>query len=213
MIYALLAHLLLTFVGNTVEAMWGRAVCVCLVVLSLLGCAYHWSLADGTLPGGYRQIAIPVFMNRSQELGIEVDFTNAMIREFERSKVAQVVAADSAPVKLEGEILVVDIQRGALSIGTPNNAGDIAALPNQSVLATSYRMVVRTHLRLRRTSDSAVLWETDLNNEKVYQAPRIGSAVVNSANVLYNQSAKQINFAGLARDMMEEAHARMTENF
>lgn len=160
------------------------------------------------LPGGYRQLAIPVFKNLTQEVGVEVAFTNAMIREFEQSKIAEVVPLDVAPIKLEGEIVKINYE--ARSAGQTK---EIPALPKDAVLTTAYRMVVEVKLLLRRTSDQAVLWEGRSTNERVYPAPRIGSAVVNSANVLYNHSARQLNFVALAGEMMEEVHDQMTENF
>jgi hypothetical protein len=198
----------------TVDSMPGRAVNLSLILISLAllgvlsGCAYNWGTSERSLPGGYRQIAIPIFVNRTPEVGVEVPFTNAMVREFEQSKIAEVVPLEAAPLRLEGYI--EDIKYEVRSSGTHE---EIAALPDKTVLATSYRMLVTARLRLRRASDQAILWEGTVKNEKVYPAPRIGSPVVNSANVLYNHSARQLNISSLANDMMEEAHDRMTENF
>lgn len=153
-------------------------------------------------------MAIPIFVNRTAEVGVEVAFTNAMIREFEQSQIAEVVSSDIAPLRLEGEIESIKyVSRAA------GQKKEIPALPTNTVLTTSYQLVVNTKLRLRRASDQAVLWEGIVTNEKVYSAPQIGTPVVNSANVLYNQSARQQNLSALASDMMEEAHDRMTENF
>ena len=173
-----------------------------------MGCAYRLGAAERTLPGGYQQLAIPVFQNRTAEVGIETAFTNAIIREFARSKVARVVAADVAPLRLEGTLEDLKIENRSAAL-----EGEIKSLPAGAVLTTEYRIVVRTVLRLVRLSDQAVVWEGSFVNEKVYPAPRIGAAVVNSANVLYNQSARRQNIANLATEMMEEAHSRMTENF
>ena len=174
----------------------------------LVSCAYQMGMGNRSLPGGYRQVAIPVFSNQTQEIGAEVAFTNAMIREFEQSKIADVISEDTAPVKLMGDILSIKYEGRSAA-----QSNEIKALPEKTVLTTSYQVVVRANLRLVRTSDQAVLWEGMVTNEKVYSAPRIGTPVINSANVLYNQSARQQNLDSLASDMMEEAHDRMTESF
>lgn len=176
-----------------------------------LGCAYHWGSAQKTLPGGYKQIAIPVFANQTQEVGIEVDFTNAIVREFIQSELAEVVHENVAPLKLEG--IIETIKTESRSAAQAQNKPEIKALPADTVLTTSYRLEVTVRLRLRRTSDQTILWENTVTNERVYSAPRIGSVVLNSANVLYNQSARRSNFASLATEMMEEGYDRMTENF
>lgn len=174
----------------------------------ITGCAYHWGLSGRGLPGGYRQISIPVFKNLTQEVGGEVSFTNAIVREFSQSQLAEVVSSDVAPVRLDGEIKSLTYE--SRSAG---QSKEILALPKDAVLTTNYRILIVTRLVLRRTSDQAILWQGDITNERVYPAPRIGSAVVNSANVLYNQSAREMNVVTLADEMMAEAHDRMTENF
>lgn len=180
----------------------------CLIASVLTSCAYHFGIGGRSLPGGYRQVAIPVFSNMSQEVGVEVSFTNAIIREFEQSQVAEVVPVDNAPLRLEGEIESIKyVSRAA------GQKKEIPALPIDTVLTTSYQILVKAKLKLRRASDQAILWEGRVSNEKVYSTPQIGTPVVNSANVLYNQSARQQNLASLALEMMEEAHDRMTENF
>ncbi|MGE3387204.1 MAG: LPS assembly lipoprotein LptE [Bdellovibrionales bacterium] len=179
-----------------------------LCALLLSSCAYQMGIGSRSLPGGYRQLAIPVFSNKTQEVGAEVAFTNAMIREFEQSQIAEIVPVDNAPLKLEGEI--ESVKYGSRSAA---QSKEIPALPQNAVLTTSYQILVTMRFRLRRVSDQAVLWEGSVNNEKVYSAPQIGTPVVNSANVLYNQSARQQSLTALAKEMMEEAHDRMTENF
>lgn len=43
-----------------------------LFMLLLASCAYRLGSPDRGLPGGYRQVYIPMFKNMSQEPGIEV---------------------------------------------------------------------------------------------------------------------------------------------
>jgi hypothetical protein len=57
----------------------------CIYLGLLTGCAYRFGNVSRSLPGGYKYISIPVFKNKTQETGIEVGFTNALIQEFDRS--------------------------------------------------------------------------------------------------------------------------------
>lgn len=186
----------------------GLILAVVGVAGSLSACAYRLGTGDRRLPGGYREIAVPVFSNLTQETGIETDFTNALIRRFSRSQVAKVVEKEIAPVKIEGRILkLTETSRFA------GKGGEITTLPSQTVLTTEYRLEVQALVVVKRTSDQAVLWQGNLRGERVYPAPRIGAAVLNSANALYNQSARKASIADLAVEMMDEAHDLMTENF
>ena len=187
-----------------------------LVFLSLIlmpslftaGCGYHLGFRPRKLPGGYDHVAIPVFKNKTPEVGIETYFTNEMIRQLARSGVARVVGKNAASVTLEGVVEDLSFERSAKA--TQN---EIVHLPLGAVLTTEYRILVTTRVRLRRNSDNKVLWESVFQNERAYFAPQLGSAGLNSANALYNQSARHQNIAKMAVDMMVEAHDRLTESF
>ena len=170
------------------------------------GCAYKFGMSDKSLPGGYTQVAIPVFKNTTAEVGVEPLFTNALIRKFARSQVARVSDKDSSPLLLVGTVIEMRIERGP-----PSELG--GALPTDAVLSTDYRIYARLNLTLKRKSDEKIIWEGQFNNEKSYYGPRLVTAVVNSANATYNQSVKMQKISELAEDMMTEAHDRMTENF
>jgi hypothetical protein len=163
-----------------------------------------------TLPGGYDQIAIPVFSNKSDEVSIETYFTNALRREFERSQVARVTSKDEAPVTLEGDITKVVVTPTAQALAGQNLGN---SLPGNTVLNIEYIVVVTARLRLRRHSDQKVIWEQEFNREHVYDGPQIGADFINSANALYEQSSRLQTISDLAEEMMEEAHDCLTENF
>jgi hypothetical protein len=155
-------------------------------------------------------VAIPMFTNKSDEVGIETYFTNALRREFERSKVARLTNKDHAPVTLEGNIRSVEFSPtvqvlAGQALGT--------TLPGNTVLNTEYRVVLTAQLRLRRNSDQRVIWEQEFQRERVYTAPQIGADFINSADALYNQSSRLQTVAKLPDEMMEEAHDCLTENF
>lgn len=172
----------------------------------LSSCAYRLGSPDRSLPGGYRQVFVPIFKNRTQEPGIEVSFTNNLIQEFERAKIARVTDASQAEILVEGVIESVEYNKSATDLTSPD-------MPTGTVLATSYQIVVRTHIRLRRNSDKSVLWEGSFSRERTYNAPQVTAAVINTVNPLYNLSAKRQNIDVISFEMMSEAHDRMTENF
>ncbi len=177
--------------------------------MPVTGCAYHYGLAERSLPGGYTQVAIPVFKNKTAEVGIEPYFTNALIRRFNRSQVARVGDKESAPVLLEGVITKID----TASVSTILSDANKNLLPEDTVLTTQYRLTVSAEITIRRKSDDRVIWQGSFSNEKVYAAPLLGTPVVNSANATYNQSARMEYISRLAEEMMSEAHDRITENF
>lgn len=178
--------------------------------ISLSGCAYRLGAANRSIPGGYKQISVPIFKNKTQETGIEVSFTNAMIQEFERSRVARVVDNALSEVAVLGTIDSVQYYPGAKRL-----SGDSATplLPKGSALASEYRILLVVTVRVIRQADGTELWKGSFNGERTYQAPQVTLAGVNSVNPLYNLSARRQNIDLMASDLMLEAHGRITENF
>lgn len=177
--------------------------------LGLSSCAYNLGVRGRTLPGGYQTVEVPVFINSTHETGIEMSFTNSLIQEIERNKVAAVQREGQAPVVLQGEVVSVKyiptspIQRGEKA----------PLLPDGAVLATGYRVLVSTRLSLREKASGKELWASTFDSETSYTAPKVESARINSVNPLYNLSSRRRVIDSLAQSLMVEAHDRMTENF
>lgn len=172
----------------------------------LAGCAYRQGTPDRSMPGGYRWVRVPIFKNYTQEPGIEVSFTNALVEEIQRSRVAQVV--EDSDVYIQGVIEEVNYRMGG-----KRTSSDFPLLPEGAVQATEYRILILARILVIRGSDQKVLWTGQFNGERTYTAPQIASAVVNTANPLYNLSARRLNIKEVANDIASEAFDRMTENF
>lgn len=177
---------------------------------SLNGCAYRFGAASRSIPGGYKQISVPVFQNKTQEVGIEVGFTNALIHEFQRSRVARIVDNSLSEAAVIGQIDSILYIPGAKRV-----AGDSSSpyLPNGTVIASEYRILVKVTVRVISQADGKELWSGSFSGERSYAAPQVTLAGVNSVNPLYNLSARRQNIDVMANTMMVEAHDRITENF
>ena len=156
-------------------------------------------------------MAIPVFHNLTETVGIEAYFTNALRSEFSRSKVADVQSKNKSSVTIEGQI--TSIRSTPTAQAQSGKSKDARFLPNDTSLTTEYRMYLTALITLRRNSDKRVIWEGQFTNEKVYSAPQLSVAGVNSANANYHHSKRHSVIADLAEDMMKEAHDRITERF
>jgi TolB-like protein len=168
-------------------------------------CAYHWGRSNRVLPGGFKNVSLSVFQNKTQEPQIEVFFSNALLAEFERSKVANLVGRNYA----DGEVTGV-IENVAILPGGRREGGD---LPFGTILASEYRILITVTVNVIRTSDGKVIWTNSFNGERTYVAPQVTQSVINTVNPLYNQSARRLNIEVLSKQMMSEAFALMTESF
>ncbi len=178
----------------------------------LTGCAYGLGYGTRRLPGGYRSISIPVFLNSTGEVGVEGYFTNSLIREFERSQVAKITNKSLAPIYLEGNISQVTLTANGQTAANRKSA-ELRYLPQNTVLNTGYRVTVVVDLKLVKNSDKRVIWQQRFVNERVFTAAQVSVPVINSVNPLYNHSAKHQNLIRLAQETMREAHDRLTERF
>lgn len=178
-------------------------------LISLMGCAsYQWGSGQRRIPGGYKRVFIPLFKNKTKEVGSEIFFTNAMINEVERAGVGSVVGLSVSEVTIEGEISSIQIKPESL---VNSDASEI--LPRGSILATNFRMIVTVHIRVRRNSDEKVLWQGHFEGERLYPASQVTVRGVNTVNPLYNHSIQKQNMALVARDVIGEAYDQMTESF
>jgi hypothetical protein len=180
---------------------------MCFTLLAA-SCAYRIGSPDRSLPGGYRQVFVPVFKNKTMEPGIEVSFTNALIQEFERAKIGRVTPESQAEIIAEGEIETVEYAPAGKREYTEGSS-----LPRGAVLAAQYQIAILAKLTLLRSSDRSVLWTGEFAGERSYVAPQVIAAGINTVNPLYNLSARRQNIETIAIKMMSEAHDRMTENF
>jgi hypothetical protein len=190
---------------------------------------YQFGQLDRALPGGYDRVAIPMFINDTQEVNLESYFTKALREEFERSKLARVTTKADAQVILEGRVRdatfipQVQVTQSNTELTTPNPAQNLDGtksttnnpLPSNTYLSKQYTVAVDVSIILRKVADNSILWRGSFTNSRVYLAPLVGNPRngLNSVNAIYNQSSRQLTVSAMAKDLMSEAHDRMTENF
>ncbi|MCH2533802.1 MAG: LPS assembly lipoprotein LptE [Bdellovibrionales bacterium] len=176
----------------------------------LWGCAYEVGYQKRALLGNYKQVAIPVFENKSQITGPEKYFTSTLIKEFERIQTVNVTSKSKAPVFIKGSINEVTVE-GLSPI--QGGAEPFDRLPKEAALYSVYRIKVRLAIAVLRRDDQVVLWSENFNREKVYKAPQIESPIINSANAVYNESAIQSSLSEVADELMTDVYDRLTESF
>lgn len=172
-------------------------------IIVVSGCAYQFG-NQRALPRDAKTVTVPVFKNYTHETGIESVFTDAMIREIERTGTAQVLPSQRSEVTLIGEIQNIQF----VSAGTQTQN-----LPQGTSLNLAYRVLVNLTLTLKKNEGGEVLWTSQFVGERAYNAPRVYDQKLNSANALYNQSSRTETLSQIARDLSLEAFNQMTERF
>lgn len=117
----------------------------CLVLALSSGCGYHPMGAETRPVETAPFLAIPLFENRSTELGIEAVMANALIHAFSQTRAVRVTN------KPQGADLVLD--------------GKVAFVENSSVAfndiqrSSVRRVTIKVELNLKRRSTGKILWK------------------------------------------------------
>jgi lipopolysaccharide assembly LptE-like protein len=211
-----------------------------ILIFSTACATYHFGKGARALPGGYDRVSVPMFANKTQEVGVEPYFTEALRLEFERSHIASVTSEVDSQLVLEGIIESITylqsnpITSQSTTLITPHpfsvpqqvSPGVVQPvpvtnpLPNYASIYAQYVVQVKILLNARKNSDHSILWSSEFVSSRPYNAPLLGTPALangtpglNTASPLYNQVSRVDTVSKLARDMMSEAHDRLTENF
>ncbi len=134
------------------------AVCrlgvVALLLVSLWGWGYRPLGAAPSDPQVRRTLAVPLFANRSTEVGLEAIFATAMINAFAQTGAVKVVPGDKdADLVLEGKVVSLDNTSVAFD----------------SVTRSSVRRVsLRVDMVLRQKKADKVLWKDNIFLQEDY---------------------------------------------
>jgi Lipopolysaccharide-assembly len=117
-----------------------RAALVVLVCV-LAGCGYSF---HGTLPDHVKTVAVPIFINRTQQPAVEGVITRAIVDAFATNGRLRVVWPEDADSILEGEVLQYTV--GAIAV-------------DSSLEVQQYRLSVTLNLRMRDVRLNTLLFE------------------------------------------------------
>lgn len=147
-------------------------------VLLVGGCGYS---LRGSLPGHLRTVAIPVFVNKTQEPAVENVLTRAVVEAFVTSGRLKVVRPEDADSILEGEI--VGYQLSSLAYNTSQNV-------------QAYRLTVTLNLQFKDVKKNVVLWRQEGVQEKAdFQVQGQVSATISSEDAALRTAAVDIGRA------------------
>lgn len=185
--------------------MWGVAL------LATSSCAYRFGPHNRQMPGGHEKVYIKMFENKTQEVGIEPDWTNAFTQEMARTGLATLTTKENAELIVVGTIHTVDFYaKTPITVQASRNSPGGSAI-NRSMF-TEYQTRVTIVLKAV-DKDNKELWQGQFMGEKNYKAPQLTTYGLRTANPLYNQNARRQTIQAIAKDVAFEAVNRMTENF
>ena len=158
-------------------------------IILMAGCGYQMVGKETHVPPGINSIAIPTFVNKTFEPGIEVPFTQGFLREFIQDRRVKVVGRNEADSVLEGIIKSFHISSVSY---------------DRSGIALEYQTTLVIDLTLRKKTGEILWMEKDLSDSRVYRT---------SSNILVSESNKAAAIQLLGRFMAERIRNRFFYNF
>lgn len=111
------------------------------IVWAIAGCGYSF---QGTLPPHIKTIAVPMFVNRTNQPAVESVITRAIVDAFATNGRLRVVRREDADALLEGEVIAYTL--GAIAV-------------DPSLVVQQYRLAVTLSLRMRDLRHNQVLFQ------------------------------------------------------
>lgn len=184
------------------------------LLFSLTRCGYtlNHRLLD-TFDPGEKGIFVPVFSNNSEEVGIEIVFTNALIRELESHGEKMVDKRENAGLEIRGGVAEVyhkvEIFSGGGTQGERQQAPlfEYAQIPNQ--------IGVRVNVRLEVVDPKTnqVKWGSNFSQYRRVSAPlnRVSDWDAPSSLGMITQSIIESSYPDIARDLMHDLYDQMVD--
>lgn len=166
------------------------AATVAIVMFTLTGCGYHFIGQESGVLSGIHSIAVPYFVNKSFEPGLERYVTEALVDEFVKSKFVKVVDEAAADAVLRGRI-------DAFSESVISYDRDDRAL--------EYRTRVVLDITLERKDTAEVLWR----NKGLYHFEEYTV----SSDIATTEANKKIALQMTAAELAERIHDSIIEGF
>ncbi len=167
-----------------------RFLILAAAALTLWGCGYGFSGTVSYLPEEIKTVAVPFMTNRTGEPNLDVALTQAIIKEFNRSKLLKLTKAGRADVIFKGTI--INLSEGAVAYE------DIRT-------ALQRRVTIKVSAELVGSADNTVYWK----NKAVSEGQDYDVAADPSAT----ENNRKKALSTLTKNLAEKIHDSIFENF
>lgn len=188
--------------------------------LSIFGLAFLFSCSltgcytlSHRLTGAFQSkegIFVPVFTNKTDEIGAEVIFTNALIRELTSRREVVLSSRDAGGLELMGEITSVSTASMAYTdLGFQGLQQSYRRLPSE------LGVTVVINLKVVDPKSNQVVWKKEFSGFRRVDAPvnRTYDYQAPSSVGRYTLSVVESLYSDIARDIMRDVYDEMVELF
>jgi hydroxymethylpyrimidine/phosphomethylpyrimidine kinase len=170
-----------------------RIIPILVLALMISSCGYRFTPTGGVVPESAKTIAVPVFLNGTNEPFVDIELTKAVVEEFLTDGRLKVVNLEEADLILRGKITKFDV--------TPT------AYTADSHVQT-YNVVIGVTVSLEEAKTQKVLFQ-DKGLGSVFYA----SYTVTLGDISATKTAKETAIKSASRDVASTIRSRVLEGF
>jgi Lipopolysaccharide-assembly len=180
-------------------------VCV-LVSILLSSCGYHVGGMGTRLPPGLKVIAVPTFVNQTNQYRIEQRMTEAVVHEFlVRTKYRIVSTESSADAVLHGEITSFEVTPAVFNTAPTSTSTTNTTLTTPTAQATTMLITVQMKVRLEDRETKKVLYQ---NDNYLFREPY---EISTNPSTFFDERSPALE--RMSRDLASRLVADILENF
>jgi hypothetical protein len=109
-----------------------KIVCILALALVFSSCGYRFTPVGGIVPENAKTIAVPVFLNSTNEPYIDVELTKAVVEEFLTDGRLEIANLDNTDLVLRGKVLKFDLTPAAYAAPASNTVASYVQTYNVS---------------------------------------------------------------------------------
>lgn len=189
--------------------LWVR-VFFLLLLLGIEGCGYTLSHRLKNVFDQPKGVFVSIFSNETEELGAEMVFTNALLRELTLHQQFRLVNhRETTPFEIRGFLEKITYQPTALYAPSPG----VNKLQSYSTVPDQINLVATVRVELFDREAKKVIWSQSVSGSRIVSAylARTGDKEAASGFGTYTQSLIDARYSDIARDMMRDLYDSMVE--
>jgi len=164
-----------------------------MLLFGLSSCGYHFSGTGGIVPEGAKTIAVPVFLNGTNEPFVDVELTKAVVEEFLTDGRLKVVNLEAADLILRCKITKFDMTPTAYTADTH---------------VQSYNVGIGVSVSLEETKTGKILFQ-DKGLGSIFYA----SYSVTLGDISATKTGKETAIKSASQDLASTIRSRVLEGF
>lgn len=168
-------------------------LCVVFLALLLSSCGYHATPVGGIVPANVKTIAIPVFINGTNEPYVDVEITKAVVEEFLTDGRLQVVSLEAADVILRGRVVRFDLTPLSYTLDS---------------YVQQYQVSIAVNVSIEEAKSQKILWQ-----EKGLSTIFVSSYPVTIGEITATKIAKDGAIKNASKDIASTLRSRVLEGF